>query len=84
MSPHSRPSSTPMTRADHPARDTGLGWTRADGRRRQLDTGLRMTPAERIAWLEETLDELLPLLGRARDAVPPPERAPGVRDRRES
>jgi len=25
-----------------------------------------MTPAERLAWLEETLDELLPLLGGAR------------------
>ena len=27
-----------------------------------------MTPAERLAWLEEMLDELLPLVGRARAA----------------
>jgi len=27
-----------------------------------------MTPAERLAWLEEMLDELLPLVGRAQDA----------------
>jgi hypothetical protein len=31
-----------------------------------MRAGLQMTPAERLAWLEETLDELLPLVGRAR------------------
>jgi len=28
--------------------------------------GALMTTAERLAWLEEMLDELLPLVGRAR------------------
>lgn len=46
----------------------GFGWSRAETRRRQLRAGLQMTPAERLAWLEEMLDELLPLLGRARSA----------------
>ena len=35
--------------------------------RRQRRMGLQMTPAERLAWLEEMLDELLPLVGRARN-----------------
>jgi hypothetical protein len=30
-----------------------------------------MTPAERLAWLEEMLDELLPLVGRARRVSAP-------------
>jgi hypothetical protein len=45
----------------------GYGWSHAETRRRQLRAGLQMTPAERLAWLEEMLDELLPLVGRARD-----------------
>jgi hypothetical protein len=52
-----------------PDRNQGTGrldWTHAETRRRQIRAGLRMTPAERLAWLEETLDELLPLVGRAR------------------
>jgi hypothetical protein len=28
--------------------------------------GLAMTPAERLRWLEETVEELLPWVGRAR------------------
>jgi hypothetical protein len=32
-----------------------------------------MTPAERLAWLEEMLDELLPLVGRARGGQQTPE-----------
>ena len=43
-----------------------FGWTHAETRQRQIRAGLQMTPAERLAWLEETLDELLPLVGRAR------------------
>jgi len=31
-----------------------------------MNAGVEMTPAERLAWLEEMLDELLPLVGRAR------------------
>ncbi len=45
---------------------SSLDWTRAETRLRQIRAGLHMTPAERLDWLEETLDELLPLVGRAR------------------
>jgi hypothetical protein len=48
-----------------------LDWSHVDTRRRQIRAGMLMTPAERLAWLEEMLDELLPLVGRARA----PERA---------
>ncbi|MEE4270593.1 MAG: hypothetical protein V2I67_02895 [Thermoanaerobaculales bacterium] len=46
----------------------GFDWSFAGTRRRQRRAGLLMTPAERLAWLEGMLDELLPLVGRARDA----------------
>jgi hypothetical protein len=42
------------------------GWTMAETTERQRWAGQEMTPAERLDWLEEVLDELLPLLGRAR------------------
>lgn len=34
-------------------------------RRRQARLGLHLSPAERLRWLEETMDELRRLLGRA-------------------
>ena len=37
-------------------------------RRRQARLGLQLSPAERLRWLEETMDELRRLLGRARRA----------------
>jgi hypothetical protein len=38
-----------------------------DGARRQhLLRGLRLTPAERLQWLEETVEEMRQLQGRAR------------------
>lgn len=40
--------------------------THAETRRRQARAGARLTPAERLAWLEEALDELLLLVDRAR------------------
>jgi hypothetical protein len=43
------------------------GWSYAATRNRQLRQGARLTPSQRLAWLEEMLDELLPLVGRARD-----------------
>ena len=55
-----------MTMADRHHPPTSFGWSHADTRRRQIRAGVRMTPAERLAWLEEMLDELLPLVGRAR------------------
>lgn len=49
------------------------GRAHAETRRRRLRFGASMTPAKRLAWLEEMLDELLSLLGRARDATRGPE-----------
>ncbi len=45
------------------------GWDRGfDGHRRwQVTLGLRLTPAERLQWLEETMEEMRLLQGRARD-----------------
>lgn len=34
--------------------------------RRQACVGLRLTPAERLRWLERTMDELRRVVGRAR------------------
>ena len=59
---------TPMRRWDtwHPIVAEPAGWTQAETAERQRRAGQEMTPAERLDWLEEVLDELLPLLGRAR------------------
>jgi hypothetical protein len=35
-------------------------------RRRQARIGLALTPLQRLRWLEQTMDELRRLLGRAR------------------
>lgn len=35
-------------------------------RRRQARLGLRLSPAERLRWLEESMEEFRKLLGRAR------------------
>jgi len=65
-----RPFSGVATMNDLNQPPVRLGWTRAETRQRQISAGLRMTLAERLTWLEEVLDELLPLIGRARDARP--------------
>jgi hypothetical protein len=39
-------------------------------RRRQARLGLNLTPAERLRWLEQAMDELRGILGRARRAGP--------------
>lgn len=39
-------------------------------RRRQAVNGLQLTPAERLRWLETTMEELRRWLGRARDGRP--------------
>lgn len=39
-------------------------------RRRQARLGLGLSPAERLRWLEETMEELRGLLGRARYGRP--------------
>lgn len=55
---------------EQPPPDAALEWTHVGTVRRQLEAGRRMTPAERLRWLEEMLDELLPLVGRARELAP--------------
>ena len=52
--------------------DEGAGFDRGfEGHlRRQATLGLRLTPAERLRWLEQTMDELRRLVGRARGAPP--------------
>lgn len=41
-------------------------WDFAGTRRHHLRRGLRLTPAERLRWLEETVDEMRRLQGLAR------------------
>ena len=45
-------------------------WTFAANRSLQIRKGLELTPAERLRWLEETVEELLPWVGRARLGKP--------------
>ena len=45
--------------------------------RRQVRLGLALTPAQRLRWLEQTMEELRPLVGRARLARPPSEKGLG-------
>ena len=60
------PDGTPPVGASRPPDP----WTFEGARARQLRWGLSLTPAERLRWLEESLDELLPWLGKARDGKP--------------
>ncbi len=57
-----------MTRAVRgvPEPDRPDTWDFDRARDAAVREGLRLTPAERLAWLEETLEELEDLLGRAR------------------
>jgi len=41
-------------------------WDFAGTRRHHIRSGLRLTPSERLKWLEETVDEMRRLQGRAR------------------
>lgn len=41
------------------------GWDYAGHRRRQARLGLELSPAERLRWLEESMEELRKLVGRA-------------------
>lgn len=45
-------------------------WDFAGTRRHHLELGLRMTPAERLRWLEETVEEMRRLQGLARAPRP--------------
>ena len=58
-----------MNQDDHRrARPTRDGFDRGwEGhRRRQARIGLALTPLERLRWLEQTMEEMQRLLGRAR------------------
>jgi hypothetical protein len=39
-------------------------------RRRQVRVGLGLSPAERLRWLEESMEEFRKLVGRARQGRP--------------
>jgi hypothetical protein len=41
-------------------------WDFEGTRRHHIQLGLRLSPAERLRWLEETVDEMRQLLGLAR------------------
>ncbi len=57
----------PDTRPASGREDAGEFDRGFDGhRRRQVRLGLQLSPAERLRWLEETMDELRRVLGRAR------------------
>jgi hypothetical protein len=45
-----------------------IAWDFEGARRHHLRLGLKMTPAERLRWLEETVDEMRRLQGLARRA----------------
>jgi hypothetical protein len=45
-------------------------WDFEGTRRHHLELGLRMTPAERLRWLEETVEEMRSLQGLARQGRP--------------
>lgn len=55
-----------------PTHDESASFDRGFGRHalRQARMGLRLTPAERLRWLERTMDELRRLLGRAKQGRP--------------
>ncbi|HKY33921.1 MAG TPA: hypothetical protein VJV23_15430 [Candidatus Polarisedimenticolia bacterium] len=54
----------PLERREPPEQAWDRGW---EGHRvRQARLGLRLTPAGRLRWLEQTVDEMRRLLGLAR------------------
>lgn len=53
-------------RTDLPPEPDLSGWDFEGTRRHHLDLGLEMTPAQRLRWLEETMEEMRRLQGLAR------------------
>ena len=45
-------------------------WSFEGHRSRQTKLGLGLSPAERLRWLEESMEELRKLVGRARQGRP--------------
>lgn len=64
-----------MTRSDSSkeTRSAATSWDFDHARAAAMQEGLRLTPAERLAWLEETMEELESLVGRARRRPTQPE-----------
>ena len=52
-------------------------WTFAANRSLMIRKGLELTQAERLRWLEDTVEELLPWVGRARLGRPTQEAPAG-------
>jgi len=48
----------------------GFAWDFEAHRRRQARLGLGLSPAERLRWLEQSMEELRKLVGRARHGRP--------------
>ncbi len=49
---------------EFPDRSWDLHW------KRQVSNGLRLTPAERLRWLETTMDQMRRWVGRAKQGRP--------------
>lgn len=60
--------------SDRPVDASASPWPRGfeEHRAEQAGIGLRMTPAERLRWLEETMETLRRWQGRARNPKPGP------------
>ena len=56
--------------------DPLAGWDFAGAEAKHSVAGLAMTPAERLRWLEDTLEELRPLVGAARRPTSNPPSSP--------
>lgn len=67
---------TEPTRAKNPAERQKEAWDFEGTRRHHIRSGLRLTPMERLRWLEETVDEMRRLQGLARTGrrIQEPER----------
>ena len=59
----------PPFSGESPEQET-MGWGFDGAQRFQTTLGLRLTPAERLAWLERTLTEMRELCGLAREGRP--------------
>jgi len=55
---------------DRPESERDWDWDFEGTRRHHLEQGLRMTPEERLRWLEETVEEMRSLQGLARKGRP--------------
>lgn len=51
-------------------RSADLDWGFEGHRRRQARLGLGLSPAQRLRWLEESMEEFRKLVGRARQGRP--------------